>query len=648
MRKHWFIAAAAAALLAACGDDNDKAPEAPPEIPPNGVAGAVSDASGARVGGGTVYFVPAADVAALPATTVEVGSANDEPLEDLVAANGASYAQAAVGADGAYRLETLPQGSYFVTFVPAAGDVAHLPGGSACRKAKTSGELVGKRLDLEVSAATPADATFVGTGKCAGCHVDRVNSQKVTLHRIAIWSPYEAGPMQDFSVRQAELYQALTQKFEANGGAGTTIYFFGYDPSRVGIDKYRTSETDPGAGVSLTVRVFKDAADGKYKMELKNVKNPGVGDAVYTVDAVYGGGVKKQRYLTKLTAPDGGFFYALLPLQFQHDGNEGAAYGRTSKVWRDYHAAKWYDDAAGAFKTYAVKDSFEKNCMSCHADGTVVTGSDATNWTASVIRDATWGDWDYGDQGTPAEVNQGCENCHGPGSAHVAAGGGAGKFIVTPALLTPEREAMLCGQCHSRPKGAFDTDSPLNAAGEMMIAGTARKTFLAEHATKQLDGAASDYYADEHKHSKSHHQQYSDYIRSSMYKNGSELMTCTSCHDPHGRPNHRQLHADPTNNAALCGGCHAPQATDLAGHLTAKGIPMAAQKASLARCTDCHMTKAAKTGAGQPGATIAGTTYWMNDISSHLFVVPDRALAISQSMPVPYTNACGTCHASAP
>jgi hypothetical protein len=220
MRKHWFIAAAAAALLAACGDDNDKAPEAPPEIPPNGVVGAVSDASGARVGGGTIYFVPSADVAALPATTVAVGSANDEPLEDLVAANGASYAQAAVGADGAYRLETLPQGSYFVTFVPATDDAAHLPGGSACRKAKSSGELIGKRLDLEVSAATPADATFVGSGKCAGCHADQVSSEKVTMHRLGIFSPYEAGPMQDFSVRQAELFQALTQKFEANGGAG--------------------------------------------------------------------------------------------------------------------------------------------------------------------------------------------------------------------------------------------------------------------------------------------------------------------------------------------------------------------------------------------------------------------------------------------
>jgi predicted CXXCH cytochrome family protein len=654
MRKHWFIAAAAA-VIAACGGDDEKS-EQPPVTPPeialeaNGVVGAVSDGSAARVGGGTVYFVPAADVAALPATTIagkkgpEVAGANDdEPLEDLITANGATYAKAAVDSQGVYRVATLPQGSYFVTFVPADG-AAYLPGGSECRKAKSSADLVGKRLDVSVSAATPADATFVGTGRCAGCHADQLNSEKVTMHRLGIWSPYQKGPMQDFSVRQDELYAAFTQKFEVNGGAGTTIYFHSYDGTRA-MDKYRTSETDPGTGVSFTARVFKDGE--KYKVELKNVKTPGDGDAVYTVDAVYGGGVKKQRYMTKMTAPDGGFFYAILPIQYQPDGNE--TYGRTSTVWRDYNSGtKWYDDAAGKFRTYAVKDSFEKNCVSCHATGVAVSGSDTTNWTAAVIRDAQYGDWDYGDVGTAAEMNLGCENCHGPGSAHVAAGGGAGKFIVTPSLLTPEREAMLCGQCHSRPKGALNTDSPVNADGKMLVAGTSRQAFLAEHATSQADGAATDYYADEDSHSKSHHQQYSDFIRSSMYKNGSELMTCSSCHDPHGRPYERQLRADPTSNTALCGSCHASQATDLAGHLTAKGIPMAAAKASFARCTDCHMPKAAKTGAGQPGVKIADVQYWTNDISSHLFVVPDRSNATTQSMPVPYTNACGSCHASAP
>jgi hypothetical protein len=63
------------------------------------------------------------------------------------------------------------------------------------------------------------------------------------------------------------------------------------------------------------------------------------------------------------------------------------------------------------------------------------------------------------------------------------------------------------------------------------------------------------------------------------------------------------------------------------------------------------LTKAAKTGSGKPGLLIQGVQYWENDITSHLFKVPDRSLARplaqgGQNMPVPYTNDCGTCHAA--
>ncbi|MDQ3274539.1 MAG: hypothetical protein M3Q39_05780 [Actinomycetota bacterium] len=172
---------------------------------------------------------------------------------------------------------------------------------------------------------------------------------------------------------------------------------------------------------------------------------------------------------------------------------------------------------------------------------------------------------------------------------------------------------------------------------------------MSNYATTQLDGAASDFFTDTDMHSKSHHQQYSDFIRSAMYKNDSVLMTCSTCHDPHQRTaNTRQLRADPLDNAASCGACHAAETNELAVHIAVKLGAPAAIKAGGAACVDCHMPKVAKTGAGQPGMLLAGTQYWMNDITSHLFKVPDRALATSQSMPVPYTSACGTCHTAAP
>jgi hypothetical protein len=184
----------------------------------------------------------------------------------------------------------------------------------------------------------------------------------------------------------------------------------------------------------------------------------------------------------------------------------------------------------------------------------------------------------------------------------------------------------------------------------MMIAGTSRNDYLRDYAVSQNDGAAADFYTDTDGHSKSHHQQYSDFIRSGMYRNGSELMTCSTCHDPHQRTAYtRQLREDPTDNTASCGAssCHTSQATDLQGHLTEKGFDAAGTKASLATCGDCHMPKTAKTGAGKPGLLINGVQYWMNDITSHLFKVPDRSFANApNSMPVPYTNECGSCHAA--
>ncbi len=104
---------------------------------------------------------------------------------------------------------------------------------------------------------------------------------------------------------------------------------------------------------------------------------------------------------------------------------------------------------------------------------------------------------------------------------------------------------------------------------------------------------------------------------------------------------------DPTDNVATCGnGCHDSQTTDLEAHLIAENIPLPSNKAPIALCTDCHMTKTAKSGAGNPGLEINGVQYWTNDITSHLFKVPDRSLANPPtSMPVPYTNECGVCHA---
>ena len=51
---------------------------------------------------------------------------------------------------------------------------------------------------------------------------------------------------------------------------------------------------------------------------------------------------------------------------------------------------------------------------------------------------------------TPKEVtDMGCESCHGPGSLHVKAGGGAGTII------NPRKSPETCFQCHLEVRAAF-------------------------------------------------------------------------------------------------------------------------------------------------------------------------------------------------
>jgi len=242
-------------------------------------------------------------------------------------------------------------------------------------------------------------------------------------------------------------------------------------------------------------------------------------------------------------------------------------------------------------------------------------------------------------------MNIGCETCHGPGSEHAAASGN-GVAIVTPGNLSTERASIICGQCHSRPQGITNTfgvsnDQPVDFDGKMMRPGTSRADYLANN-TGRHDAKTSDFWADG-LHSKSHHQQYTDFIASVKYRNGSALKTCTDCHDVHAPGTDRHQLSGTTDNS-LCISCHAAK-SDVVAHMTSKtGVSMGAGT----QCIDCHFTKTAKSGAGETTGKIGGTsgvTYYRNDISSHRLDVPSKSdTSPTNAMPVPYTNNCGGCH----
>lgn len=626
MREREFAWAAAATLAAILAF----APPAESKVVT--VRGVVQDGSKQGVAGAAVYLVPAADVARLakpPSIEIRKDVPNDEPMEDTLAANRDKYSRGTTDKNGTFTISGVAEAKYFVYVEPSDRD--HLPGGDLSNKAMAADELAKKPLAIQVSGKAPDNATFVGSSRCLACH-GAYGDVKKTLHKLGITVVGKPSKLQDFS-RFAGFNDGLNKLM-----AGTKFYFSGYDKTR-GFDKYVISEKAPAdpATVSFTATFFKDT-DGKLKFRTENAKDPSDTPRTYTVEMTYGGGLYKQRYLFRVEN-------ALFPfVQFNTAGADAHA-DRTRKPWRDYHADWLFNEQTRKLTDPPKKKSFEIECASCHFTGYALTPTVAGDFVAGAVNDPN-GEADIDGDGVPNELNIGCEVCHGPGSEHAkSAATRKAATIVNPRKLSAERATVVCDQCHSRPQGNLKNDQPVSKDNKMLIPGISRNEYLTNHTTRE-DAAQQDFWGDKI-HSKGHHQQGTDFIRSKKYINGNQLLTCASCHDPHGKTGVKhQLRMevrDPGNS--LCVSCHTGVA--IKAH-TAKAVGVEHDQIS---CVDCHAAKTMQTGAGGKGlARKDGKNYWMNDITSHLFDVPRKTnravqgVEMGRAMPIPYTNACGTCH----
>ncbi len=631
MRKTWtwgLLALGTAALIYGCSQPSAKMADA-------SIKGSIEDRDGHKVANATVWLIPSTDVAAMGKTPIEVkkDARNDEPLEDNLAANRDRYMKGQSGADGNFTIVNVPGGKYFLYVEPA--NATYLPGGDKSRRSLTTAEMAAAPVKIQVSGNTPPGATYVGTSKCLDCHEEH-EGFKSTLHRLGIQVIGKPSKLQDFS-RFPDYNMGLDKLM-----AGTTFWFHGYDKTR-GFDKYQISDKAPAdlSNVSFTATFFKDT-DGKLKFRTENIKDASDPARVYPVDLAYGGGVYKQRYLYRV-GPN------LFPfVQFNQNGDN--SYGdRSRKPWRDYHADWLFNEETKKLANPSQAKSFDKECASCHYNGYTLTKTAAGDYIAGSANDPD-GEMDIDGDGKPNEINGGCETCHGPGSVHTKAKKGfKSASIVSPNKLAAERETMICGQCHSRPQGNLKNDQPVNADNKMMLPGTSRNTYLSQYTTRPDADPVKDYWADG-LHSKSHHQQYTDFIKSSKHRNGNQLVSCSDCHDPHGKAKFaHQMKAD-THSPAACTSCHKDR-TDMGKHVMEKTkCNVAPDKIS---CASCHGTKTMQTGAGLGKGMDGkdGKNYWMNDITSHLYSVPLKSnigvkgVEPGKAMPIPYTNKCGAaCH----
>lgn len=293
-------------------------------------------------------------------------------------------------------------------------------------------------------------------------------------------------------------------------------------------------------------------------------------EATFPVDYVLGS-IWKQRYITKF--PNGALH--VLPVQWNP----------LSQSWVEYQETRGAQPGSGSFWADPER-AFQKRCLGCHTtnpelgfDG--AAGTYDTHWT---------------------DLGVGCESCHGPGAAHIAAPIAEKRStILNPARLAdPRRAGQVCGACHTRgssPGGEFAYPVGYYPGGQLAF-------LFDESPGAYPDGSP-----------KEHHQQYNDWKGSGHARAG---VMCWDCHDAHakGKSNRFQLKLP---GSLLCQSCHQVEPRGVHGlH-------------SVNNCVGCHMASVVQS------ATLG-------DMRSHTFRVIRPELTVAAGSLKKQPNSCNSCH----
>jgi len=339
----------------------------------------------------------------------------------------------------------------------------------------------------------------------------------------------------------------------------------------------------------VTVKL-NETPDKVHQASLIDAKDPSK-EVTYNAVRTYGGWGWKQRYQVKI-----GNNHYILPFQWN----------QATSRWVPYNLQNWYNED-GSLKVPAVEKSFEMSCAGCHNTGLELKKVDK------------------GYESKYVDLNIGCEKCHGPGSEHVKAPRVKGK-IANPRKLDYERGLEICGQCHSRgvslPNGTFEF--PWNDKDN-------KPYKLAEPLSKYFQFKPG-LWGDPEAHSKSHHQQWLDYQKSTHFQ---AKVSCFDCHNPHGGPGRFQMVKADFNNT-LCLSCHGKDKkfanpAAIRNHTKHNYAP---ETIGTSRCSSCHMVKTAS-------SAEAG------DIHAHDFRIIKPQLSLDMFKKDPKNvapNSCNVCH----
>jgi DmsE family decaheme c-type cytochrome len=154
-----------------------------------------------------------------------------------------------------------------------------------------------------------------------------------------------------------------------------------------------------------------------------------------------------------------------------------------------------------------------------------------------------------------------CENCHGPGSNHVAAGGGKGVGGLVTFRKNSGESAKVqnepCLGCHQRGIQTYWEASPHAGRGIACVnCHTLMQKTSDRYQLAKVDDKTPFFNrrAEIEVCGQCHLQRNAQLMRSSHMPLREGKMTCTSCHNPHGTPNPAQLKQTSINEN--CYTCH--------------------------------------------------------------------------------------------
>ena len=161
------------------------------------------------------------------------------------------------------------------------------------------------------------------------------------------------------------------------------------------------------------------------------------------------------------------------------------------------------------------------------------------------------------------ELAIGCENCHGPGAAHVASRGSA-KLIVNPARLPPRLAEQICMNCHQG--GDTRVLQPGKEYSDFRPGDWLNDTL----AIFKIPSKGADADLLEH---------HSAMEASKCFLGSGGKLSCFTCHDPHSKPRGEEAAAW---YRGKCLTCHSE---------TSCKTPRLARAERGNDCTACHMPK---------------------------------------------------------